>query len=225
MCLAFYAYGASQLSQTTFQVLYRHTWYLMGCGSSGPPPPQLSHPTVTVRTRGSAADRAQGRCPAVPGSALKAVWIGTGRRSSVWVGTSLVPWTPHQGLRVNGQRVKEQCLIKQKPHGRDASGPGIISNSSWHSPHYSLFFFFVCAGSSVLHAGFLLLQHTGSRRLRSAASVWGSRVRAQQLPRGMWSLPVLGIEPVSSALAGGFLTTEPSGKSTIPSYCPNNESK
>ena len=30
---------------------------------------------------------------------------------------------------------------------------------------------------------------------------------------GMWDLPGPGIEPVSPALAGGFLTTEPPGKS------------
>ena len=29
----------------------------------------------------------------------------------------------------------------------------------------------------------------------------------------MWDLPGLGVEPVSPALAGGFLTTEPLGKS------------
>ena len=31
--------------------------------------------------------------------------------------------------------------------------------------------------------------------------------------RGMWDLPGPGIEPVSPALAGGFLTTAPPGKS------------
>ena len=34
-----------------------------------------------------------------------------------------------------------------------------------------------------------------------------------QLLRGMWDLPVPGLEPVSPALAGGFLTTAPPGKS------------
>ena len=33
------------------------------------------------------------------------------------------------------------------------------------------------------------------------------------LPRGMWDLPGPGIEPVSPALADGFLTTGPPGKS------------
>ena len=35
------------------------------------------------------------------------------------------------------------------------------------------------------------------------------------LLRGMWDLPGLGIEPMSPALAGGFLTTAPPGKSPI----------
>ena len=33
-----------------------------------------------------------------------------------------------------------------------------------------------------------------------------------QLLRGMWDLPRPGLEPVSPALAGGFLTTAPPGK-------------
>ena len=37
----------------------------------------------------------------------------------------------------------------------------------------------------------------------------GSRA---QLHRGMWDLPRPGLEPVSPALAGGFLTTAPAGK-------------
>ena len=34
----------------------------------------------------------------------------------------------------------------------------------------------------------------------------------------MWDLPGPGIEPVSPALAGGFLTTAPPGKSLLVSY-------
>ena len=34
----------------------------------------------------------------------------------------------------------------------------------------------------------------------------------------MWDLPRPGLEPVSPALAGGFLTTAPPGKSTILNY-------
>ena len=34
-----------------------------------------------------------------------------------------------------------------------------------------------------------------------------------QLLRGMWDLPQPGLDPMSPALAGGFLTTAPPGKS------------
>ena len=43
------------------------------------------------------------------------------------------------------------------------------------------------------------------RRLSSCARAY--------LLRGMWDLPRPGLEPVSRALAGGFLTTAPPGKS------------
>ena len=36
-----------------------------------------------------------------------------------------------------------------------------------------------------------------------------------QLLRGMWDLPRPGLEPVSPALAGGFLTTAPPGKPSL----------
>ena len=103
-------------------------------------------------------------------------------------------------------------------------------------------FIFGCFGSSLLGAGFslvvassgysllwctgfslqrlLLSRSTGSRRV--GFSSCGSRAierrlsscgaRAQLL-HSMWDLPRPGIEPVSPALAGGFLTTEPLGKS------------
>ena len=40
-----------------------------------------------------------------------------------------------------------------------------------------------------------------------------------QLPFGLWDLPRLGIKPVSPALAGGFLTTGPPGKSKFVFLC------
>ena len=40
------------------------------------------------------------------------------------------------------------------------------------------------------------------------ASVYSAQA---QLPRSMWNLPRPGIEPMSPALAGGFLTTGPQG--------------
>ena len=67
--------------------------------------------------------------------------------------------------------------------------------------------------------GLLLLQSTGSRRV--GFSSCGSRALERRLSscgtrasllRGMWNLPRPGLEPVSPALAGGFLTTAPPGK-------------
>ena len=49
----------------------------------------------------------------------------------------------------------------------------------------------------------------GSRALERRLSSCGTRA---QLLCGMWDLPGPGIEPVSPALAGGFLTTAPPGK-------------
>ena len=85
--------------------------------------------------------------------------------------------------------------------------------------YYSLW----CAGFS-LH-WILLLQSTGSTCVGfSSCGTWaqqlcltGSRAQAQQLwytglvAPGMWDLPRPGLEPVSPALAGGFLTTAPPG--------------
>ena len=75
-----------------------------------------------------------------------------------------------------------------------------------------------CAGFSL--RWLLLLQSTGSRRtgfsscgsptLECRLSSCGSRA---QLLCGMWHLPRPGLEPVSPALAGGFLATVPPGKS------------
>ena len=50
----------------------------------------------------------------------------------------------------------------------------------------------------------------GWRDLENRLSSCGTRA---QLLRGMWDLPGPRLEPVSPALAGGFLTTAPSGKS------------
>ena len=83
-----------------------------------------------------------------------------------------------------------------------------------------------CTGFSL--QWLLVLQSMGSRRMGfsccgpRAQQLWlvGSRAQAQQLwrtglgaPRGMWDLPRAGLEPVSPALAGGFLTTVPPGNS------------
>ena len=84
--------------------------------------------------------------------------------------------------------------------------------------------------SSLRCAGFLLrwllLWSTGSRctgfsscgtwALEHGLSSCGARA---QLLRGMWDLPGPGLEPVSPALAGGFLTTAPPGKPYIHVLC------
>ena len=53
------------------------------------------------------------------------------------------------------------------------------------------------------------LSSCGSWALERRLSSCGARA---QLLRGMWDLPGPGLEPVSPALAGGFLTTVPPGK-------------
>ena len=75
-----------------------------------------------------------------------------------------------------------------------------------------------CVGFSL--RWLFLLQNTGSRcvgfsscssqALECRLSSFGARA---YLLRGIWDLPGPGLEPVSPALAGGFLTTAPPGKS------------
>ena len=64
-------------------------------------------------------------------------------------------------------------------------------------------------GSVVVARG---LSSCGSRALERKLSSCGTRA---QLLCGKWDLPGPGLEPVSPASAGGFLTTEPPGKSRI----------
>ena len=71
------------------------------------------------------------------------------------------------------------------------------------------------------YAGFSLrwlftLQSTGSRRVGcSSGACWLSRCgTCGLLPRGMWALPGPGIDPMSPALAGRFLSTAPAGRSS-----------
>ena len=68
--------------------------------------------------------------------------------------------------------------------------------------------------------GLQQLQYAGSAAVARGLSSCGSWALERsscgaqaQLLRGMWDLPGPGIEPVSPALAGGFLTTTPPGKS------------
>ena len=68
----------------------------------------------------------------------------------------------------------------------------------------------------------LLLWSMGSRHVGfSSCGSWAPEHRLSscgtwaQLLCGMWDLPRPGLEPMSPALAGGFLTTVPPGKSCI----------
>ena len=58
----------------------------------------------------------------------------------------------------------------------------------------------------------LRLSSCGSRALEHRLSSCGTQAH---LICGMWDVPGPGIEPVSPALAGGFLTTAPPGKPHI----------
>ena len=73
---------------------------------------------------------------------------------------------------------------------------------------------FFCCGARALGmrasvVGACGLSSCGLQALERRISSCGSRA---QLLRGMWDLPRPGLEPVSPALAGGFLTTAPPGK-------------
>ena len=59
------------------------------------------------------------------------------------------------------------------------------------------------------------LSSCGSRALERRLSSCDARA---YLLHGMWDLPGPGLEPVPPALAGGFLTTAPPGKSLLPSF-------
>ena len=68
----------------------------------------------------------------------------------------------------------------------------------------------------------LLLRSTGSRRVGfSSCGLWALECRLSscgawaKLLHGMWDLPRPGIEAMSPALAGGFLTTAPPAKSCL----------
>ena len=95
----------------------------------------------------------------------------------------------------------------------------------------NLFYLFTyfCAGSSLLCVGYSLVTVCGLLswwfllRATSSGAQWASVVAALLglsscgawvfWPCGMWDLPRPEMEPVSPALAGGFLTTEPPGMS------------
>ena len=65
---------------------------------------------------------------------------------------------------------------------------------------------FIAVRGPLTIAASLVAEHRLQTRRLSSCGSW-----AQSL-RGMWDLPRPGLEPVSPALAGGFLTTVPPGK-------------
>ena len=110
---------------------------------------------------------------------------------------------------------------------------------------YFIYFIFGCVGSSLLCTGFLwlgrvgatlscsvrashcsgfsLLQSTDGLQAHGLSSCGSQALECRlsscgewaQLLRGMWDLPGPGLEPVSPALAGRFLTTAPPRKPCI----------
>ena len=68
--------------------------------------------------------------------------------------------------------------------------------------------FIAVCGPLTIAASLVAEHRLQTRRLSSC----GSRA---QLLRGMWDLPIPGLEPVSPALAGRFSTTAPPGKPPI----------
>ena len=65
---------------------------------------------------------------------------------------------------------------------------------------------FIAVRGPLIIAASLVAEHRLQTRRLSSCGSWA------QLLRGMWDLPKPGLEPVSPALAGGFLTTAPPGK-------------
>ena len=123
--------------------------------------------------------------------------------------------------------------------------PGPLAGKAWspnrrttrefpESPFKKYLFIYGCVGSLLLCAGFLLrwlllLQSTGCRRAGfSNCGTWALERRLSscgaraELPRGMWDLTGPGLEPVSPALAGGFLTTATREVPGITFLMPNN---
>ena len=83
------------------------------------------------------------------------------------------------------------------------------SYSSLRCTGFSLWWLLLLQSMGSRHTGF---SNCGSRALEHRLSSCGARA---QLLHGMWDLPGPGLQPVSPALAGGFLTTAPPGKSQL----------
>ena len=71
----------------------------------------------------------------------------------------------------------------------------------------------VAHGAQSSRASVVVTRGLSSCSSRALELGLGSCVARAKLPLGMWDLPGPGIKPVSAALAGGFLTAGPPGKS------------
>ena len=69
---------------------------------------------------------------------------------------------------------------------------------------------FIAARGPLTVVASLVVEHRLQMRRLSSCGSWA------QLLRRMWDLPRSGLETVSPALAGGFLTTAPPGKPNVP---------
>ena len=82
------------------------------------------------------------------------------------------------------------------------------------SKSYSLVVVRGLIGGDFCWSGVQALKHMSFR----SGSAWALEHRLSShgarayLLHGLWDIPGSGIEPISSALAGGFFTTEPPGK-------------
>ena len=125
-----------------------------------------------------------------------------------------------------------------KPGSAALQADSLLSEPSWKPVYIMLHliklinaFIYDCTGPSLLH-GFSLVAASGDYSLLQSMdfslpwllSLWsgGSRHTGFSscssqavLLHDTWDLPGPGTEPMSSALAGGFFTTEPPGKSLI----------
>ena len=140
-----------------------------------------------------------------------------------------------QKHRGNVSRVQRQSPCPRQRPSPVSSGEDVSANTWKRSgglgwiPPLLLHLLFGCAGSSWLRG---LFSSCGEPGLLSSYGVqashcpgffcWGARALGcvgfsscssqVQLLQGIWDPPGSGIKPVSPALAGGFFTTEPSGK-------------
>ena len=96
---------------------------------------------------------------------------------------------------------------------RAFSSCGEQGYSSLQCEGFSLRWLLLLRSTGSRHSGFCSvargLSSCGSRALECRLSSYGARA---SLLHGMWELPGPGLEPLSPALAGGFLTTAPPGK-------------